>query len=96
MAEAEGRLIGYLLYHSGYDVDLCAPVTHVIDLFVDPEARRLGIGRRLMGAAADQARAAGSVELVWTVYRPNRLAHAFYEGIGADQVSDLTIMRLRL
>ena len=96
VAEAGSGLLGYLLYHGGYGVDLCAPVTHVIDLFVDPGARRRGVGRGLIAAAAEVARADGSAELVWTVYRANRLAYGFYEGIGAEHAPDLTIMRLRL
>lgn len=94
VAEVEGRLAGYLLHHPGYNVDRCAPVTYIIDLFVDPEARRHGLGRRLMEEAARVAREAGSVELIWDVYRPNRLAYDFYEGLGAEHVADITLMRL--
>ena len=96
VAQGEGQLLGYLLHHPGYDVDLCAPVTHMIDLFVDPEARRRGVGRDLIAAVSAAARAEGSAALIWTVYRPNRLAFVFYEGIGAEAVRDLVIMRLRL
>ena len=52
--------------------------------------------RSLVAAVSETARADGSAELVWTVYRPNRLAYAFYEGLGAEHARDLTIMRLRL
>ena len=96
VAECEDRVCGYLLHHPGYDVDLCAPITLIVDLFVDPAARRQGVGRRLMDAAAAAARRAGSAELVWTVYRANRIACEFYESIGAEHVGDLTLMRLRL
>ncbi len=92
MAEVEGRLAGYLLYHPGYDADRCAPATYVIDLFV--AARGYGLGRRLVAEAARAAREAGSVELVWAVYRPNRLAYAFYEALGAEHLEHLTLMRL--
>jgi GNAT superfamily N-acetyltransferase len=68
----------------------------VIDLFVDPEARRRGVGRGLIVAVSAAARAEGSAALIWTVYQPNRLAFVFYEGIGAETVRDLAMMRLRL
>ena len=34
IAESEETVIGYLLYHPGYDVDRGGRVLHVIDLFV--------------------------------------------------------------
>ena len=68
----------------------------IIDFFVDPAMRRHGIGRRLIEAVAKEARAGGSIELVWAVYRANGLAYAFYESLGAEHITDLTLMRLRL
>ncbi|HXV25393.1 MAG TPA: GNAT family N-acetyltransferase [Alphaproteobacteria bacterium] len=96
VASAGDRLCGYLLHHPGYDVDLCAPITHVIDLFVDPSVRRQGVGRRLIEAVAKEAHEAGSIRLVWGVYRANRLAYAFYERLGAQHIADLTLMRLSI
>src|SRR5215213_8193891 len=51
IAEDEGGVIGYLLYHDGYDIDQGGRVLHVIDLYVQAEARRAGAGRALMDAA---------------------------------------------
>ena len=96
VAETGERLVGYLLHHPGYDVDRSAPVTMIIDFFVDPSMRRLGLGRRLMEEVAKKARAAGSIELIWAVYRSNRLAYDFYEAFGAEHIDDLTLMRLPL
>jgi GNAT superfamily N-acetyltransferase len=96
VAEKGAGLAGYLLHHPGYDVDRSAPITMIIDFFVDPAMRRHGIGRRLIEAVAKEARAGGSIELVWAVYRANGLAYAFYESLGAEHITDLTLMRLRL
>jgi ribosomal protein S18 acetylase RimI-like enzyme len=96
VAEKGAGLAGYLLHHPGYDVDRSAPITMIIDFFVDPAMRRHGIGRRLTEAVAKEAWAGGSIELVWAVYRANRLAYAFYESLGAEHIADLTLMRLRL
>jgi GNAT superfamily N-acetyltransferase len=96
VAEVDGRTAGYLLYHYGYDADRCAPITHVIDLFVDPGLRRQGVGRRLVSAACEEARKVGAVELFWAVYRKNALAYAFYEGLGATCVEEVSFMRLKL
>ena len=40
VADAETGLLGYLLYHLGYDVDDAARVLYVIDLYVSSDSRR--------------------------------------------------------
>jgi ribosomal protein S18 acetylase RimI-like enzyme len=94
VAEQDGAAAGYLLYYFGYDVDRAARIMFIADLWVDPKARRGGIGRALMREAAARARERGAVELVWAVFAPNRLAVAFYEGLGAQFFRDLQFMHL--
>src|SRR5262245_10291891 len=94
IAEQDGAAAGYLLYYFGYDVDRAARVMFIADLWVDPKARRGGIGRALMRAAAARARERRAIELVWAVFAPNRLAVAFYEGLGAQFFRDLQFMHL--
>ena len=86
------NLVGYLLYHLGYDADLAARNLHVIDLYVSPAARRQGAGRALMQAAAQLGREAGGAYLVWAVYVPNQQAADFYTALGAHYVADLDFM----
>ena len=92
VAEAEGRVVGYLLYHDGYDTDRPARILHVVDLFVTEGARRRGAGRALMEAAAAICRARGGRALFWSVYAPNAVARTFYEGLGARYTQDLMFM----
>ena len=89
VAEADGRVVGYLLHHPGYDVDRGGRVLHVIDLYVAAAARRRGTGRALMAAAAEACRRAGRVALLWSVYPPNAAARTFYEKLGARYSGDL-------
>ncbi len=84
IAEIGGAAVGYLLYHFGYDVDQGARVMYIVDLWVDPAARRGGVGRALMREAATRCRAKGGIELVWAVFAPNKLAADFYELLGAQ------------
>lgn len=77
VAEANGEVAGYLLYHFGYDVDRALRLLHVIDLYVRPEVRGRGVGRALMDEAARLCREGGGRELCWAVYRPNILATQF-------------------
>ena len=55
---------------------------HVETLVVSARQRRRGIGRRLLAAAADWARARGATEMVLTTWVGNAEADAFYEKLG--------------
>lgn len=55
---------------------------HVETLIVNARQRRRGIGRRLLAAAADWARARGATEMVLTTWVGNAEADAFYERLG--------------
>jgi GNAT superfamily N-acetyltransferase len=96
VAEVDGEVVGYLLWHLGYDSDLARRILRIADLYVRPASRRAGVGRALLDEAARICRARGGIELVWEVFEPNQLARKFYAGVGARHVDDLLIMRKRL
>lgn len=66
------------------------------DLYVAPAARRTGVGRALVGAVADDARAGGARWLSWHVGADGAAAQAFYRAVGADLRAELAVMTLRL
>lgn len=92
VAEVAGRVVGYLLYHFGYDTDRAVRLLHVIDLYVHEDGRGQGVGGALMRAAVQRCREAGGRELFWAVYAPNQLAATFYERLGARYTKDLKFM----
>jgi ribosomal protein S18 acetylase RimI-like enzyme len=94
VAEEGRQVIGYLLYHFGYDSDGAFTNLHVVDLYVDSPSRKKGVGTALMRAAAKIAREAGSREIFWSVYRANDLASAFYVKLGARRVTEVFFMTL--
>ena len=94
VAEDQGKVIGYLLYHFGYDSDRAARNMHVADLYVDRAARNQGVGKALMASAASIAREAGAEEMIWSVYQSNTIASRFYEKLGAQRITDLFFMKL--
>jgi len=94
VAEEDDQVIGYLLYHFGYDSDGAFSNLHVADLYVDSQARKKGVGKALMKAVARIAREAGSREIFWSVYTANDLATAFYEKLGARKVTEVFFMTL--
>ena len=95
VAEDNGNVIGYLLYHFGYDTDTASINLHVADLYVDVRARKQGVGRALMATAAGIARVAGAGEMIWSVYHANELATRFYEKLGGQRITDVFFMKLR-
>lgn len=94
IAERGGAAVGYLLYHFGYDVDRAARIMFIVDLWVDATARRGGVGRALMREAAARCRARGGTDLVWAVLKSNKLAIAFYEGLGGESFESLFFMHI--
>lgn len=96
IAEEAEKPLGYLLYTPTYDTDTAQRGIFVIDLWVRPWTRRLGVGRKLMGAAADLAKQGGGDFLLWSVYKPNTLARKFYDGIGGKETADLDWMVLKV
>jgi ribosomal protein S18 acetylase RimI-like enzyme len=94
VAEEDDKVIGYLLYHFGYDSDGAFSNLHIVDLYVDSKARKKGVGKALMTAAAGIARQAGAKEIIWSVYHLNDLATKFYERLGAQRITEVFFMKL--
>jgi diamine N-acetyltransferase len=94
VAERGDEILGYLLYHHGYDVDYATRTLHVVDLYVSGAWRGRGIGRALVGQAVQVCRRSGGTQLFWAVYAPNKAAIGFYERLGARFTQDLLFMRL--
>jgi ribosomal protein S18 acetylase RimI-like enzyme len=96
VADTGTELLGYLLYHLGYEVEDAARILYVIDLYVRRDSRRQGIGRTLMKEAANICRELGGSQVCWSVYASNALALRFYEGLGASYTEDERFMHLNV
>ena len=81
-ADEAGELMGFTqLYHTFCSVAR-SPIIQLYDLFVDPSARRRGIGRKLMHHATDYAKASGASRLQLETGIENSQAQALYEQLG--------------
>jgi GNAT superfamily N-acetyltransferase len=60
-----------------------ARVVVLEDLFVDPDARGVGIGRALIDACADRARELGAPMIEWLTAPANARARSVYDATGA-------------
>ncbi len=96
VAETNSEIVGYLLYHFGYDADLAARILHIIDLYVAPEHRMFGAGKALMTEAQMICREENVREMLWSVYKPNKLARGFYDHLGAELIDDLDYMHIKV
>jgi ribosomal protein S18 acetylase RimI-like enzyme len=96
VADSGTELLGYLLYHLGYEVEDAARILYVIDLYVRRDSRRQGLGRALMEKAANVCRELGGSQVCWSVYESNALALKFYEGLGASYAKNERFMNLEV
>jgi GNAT superfamily N-acetyltransferase len=86
LAERDGRTVGFTLLYPGYSSVSTARVLVLNDLYVDPAARRAGVARALLRAAAQAGREQGVLRLALETARDNFAAQALYrsEGWTAD------------
>ncbi len=82
IARADGRPGGFTQLYPSFSSVSMARIFVLNDLFVSQNARKLGIGRRLLDAAANYARNAGAVRLTLSTAVTNSPAQALYESTG--------------
>ena len=84
VAESDGRLSGLAHYLFHRSTILLAPTCYLQDLFTDVAQRRNGVGRALIDAVYDAARAAGSSRVYWHTHATNRTARELYDQLAED------------
>nr|WP_176438455.1 GNAT family N-acetyltransferase [Actibacterium lipolyticum] len=88
VAEADGVVLGYGTYdqfrsNNGYRL------TMEHSIYLSPEAQGRGLGRKLMVALEDHARAAGVHSMFGGIDADNASSIAFHEAVGYAQVARL-------
>ena len=81
VAEAEGALVGlvhYLFHRSTTRIELTC---YLQDLFTAPSSRGSGVGRALIEAVYERARAAGIVRVYWQTHESNVAGRRLYEQV---------------
>jgi GNAT superfamily N-acetyltransferase len=81
----EGRMVGFACLYWTYSSTRAAEVAVMNDLFVDRDLRGLGVGKALIEASADAARARGCRHIEWLTHIDNRGAQRLYEQFQADR-----------
>ena len=86
--------VGFALFFHNYSTFLGKPGIYLEDLFVRPEARGRGIGKRLLAWLAQTAIARDCGRLEWAVLDWNEPSIGFYRSLGAILKSEWQIFRL--
>jgi GNAT superfamily N-acetyltransferase len=94
MAWAGEDAVGYALFFQNFSTFLGRPGLYLEDLFVTPEWRGRGLGRRLLTTLAALAVERGCGRFEWAVLDWNAPAIGFYRSIGAGVMDDWRICRV--
>ena len=81
VAEARGQLLGLAHYLFHRSTSAIVPSCYLQDLFTSAAARGQGIGRALIAAVYEQARAAGAGRVYWQTHETNHTAMRLYDGV---------------
>ena len=87
LAWADDRPVGFALFFHNYSTFLAQRGLYLEDLFVLPEWRGHGVGRRLLERLAQIAVDRDCGRLEWTVLDWNVDAQKFYRRLGAEVLS---------
>jgi GNAT superfamily N-acetyltransferase len=94
LACLDGAPVGFALYFHNFSTFVGKPGIYLEDLFVRPEARGLGAGKRLFAHLAKTALERGCARLDWAVLDWNEPSIGFYRSLGAIDQSEWTAYRL--
>ena len=81
VAEVDGALVGLTHYLFHRNTVMLNDTCYLQDLFTAAAARGHGVGRALISAVYDRARAAGATRVYWQTHETNHVAQALYDRI---------------
>jgi GNAT superfamily N-acetyltransferase len=94
VAEVDGRVVGMAVWFLSFSTWTGRHSLYLEDIFVDPDARRHGVGRALMRRLAARAVELGCARMDWSVLDWNEPAMAFYRTLGARPMEEWTTWRV--
>ena len=90
----DGSPVGFAVFLHNFSTLRGKPGMYLEDLYVRPEARGRGVGKRLLAWLARTALERGCARLEWVVLDWNSPSIAFYRSVGAVAHDEWTTMRV--
>jgi ribosomal protein S18 acetylase RimI-like enzyme len=80
--DGDGQTVGFCQLYPTFCSVEAAPILALYDLFVSPQHRGCGAGRKLLLAAEEEARRHGASRMDLTTARSNLAAQSLYASLG--------------
>lgn len=94
VGEENGTPVGFALYFYNYSTFLGKKGLYLEDLFVLPEHRGKGYGKKLLAQLAKIAKDEDCGRFEWSVLNWNEPAIKFYKSLGAVPMDEWTVYRM--
>lgn len=94
VAELQGQLVGFAVFHGSFSTWECRPGLWLEDLYVPPAHRRAGVGGALLAHVAAIAVERGCARLEWAALDWNTPALDFYAKLDAKRLDEWVMHRL--
>ncbi len=94
LAEWDREPIGFALFFYNFSTFLGRGGLYLEDLYIVPEMRGQGFGKRLLARLAKMALERGCGRLEWWCLDWNRPSIEFYLSLGAEAMEDWTVYRM--
>lgn len=94
IAEEDGKPIGFALFFHNFSTFLGKAGIYLEDLYITPEARGKGYGKRMLAYLANLAKQRGCGRLEWWCLDENTPSVEFYKRLGAEAMEDWTVYRV--
>ncbi|MGZ3722433.1 MAG: N-acetyltransferase family protein [Bdellovibrionales bacterium] len=94
IGERDGKPVTFAIFFHNFSSFNGKPGIYLEDLFVKPEVRSLGIGKRMLARLAQLAEERDCVRFEWAVLDWNQPAITFYQNLGAKPLDTWIIYRL--
>lgn len=94
MAELDGKPIGFALFFYNFSTFEGRPGLYLEDLYIQPEYRNRGYGKKLLEFLAQKAHSRNCKRFEWWCLDTNTPSYQFYKGLDAEDMVDWTVFRI--